>query len=182
MTYDRKGNLNLLARYAHGQKDGTWYYHTSAHRVLRVEIYRNGKLIAKKDSTQLNQESEKWLDSTKNRPITVEIESQFPGGPAAWGQYLNQNMRYPDHAVKATIQGSPIVAFVVGKDGKVEQDQIYLDKSAEYYLDEEALRVIRISPDWIPATQGGKQVRSWKKQPIDFKLEIQKPAEQPPKH
>jgi len=175
ITYDRKGNGSSVVLYSHGLKHGTAYFLTPTHRVLRTETYEKGRLIAKKDSTTLNAEAEKYRDSIKQLPNPPEEkESEFPGGIPGWSKYLNQTMRYPDHAVDKNIQGSAIVAFIVGKDGRIEQDNTYLETSAEYYLDTEALRIIRICPDWIPATQGGKQVRSWKKQPIIYKLEIQK--------
>ena len=69
------------------------------------------------------------------------------------------------------IQGTPIVTFIVEKDGKVLPENIYLERSVEYTLDTEALKAIRNSPDWTPAIQNGKKVRSWKKQPILFTLE-----------
>ncbi|HMH34780.1 MAG TPA: M56/M15 family metallopeptidase, partial [Puia sp.] len=39
----------------------------------------------------------------------VEIESDFPGGPRAWAQYLNKNLHYPDEAVNHEIQGNVVV-------------------------------------------------------------------------
>ena len=40
-------------------------------------------------------------------------------------------------------------------------------------LQEAALKAMKQSPNWIPATQNGRKVRSYKKQPIVFKLEAQ---------
>ena len=45
----------------------------------------------------------------------VEIESEFPGGAAAWLRYLNKNLRYPDDAVNNEIQGTVVVQFIVDK-------------------------------------------------------------------
>jgi protein TonB len=38
-------------------------------------------------------------------------------------------------------------------------------------LQEAALKAMKQSPNWIPATQNGRKVRSYKKQPIVFKLQ-----------
>ena len=170
ITYDRKGRGQTVGQYSHGQKEGTWYQLTSTSRVLRAEIYQNGKLIAKKDSTQLNEEEEKIADSLKKLPNAIEVESDFVGGPSAWLEYLNNHLKYPQHAVDKSIQGSPLISFVVEKDGKIIPEKIFLVWSVEYTLDTEALRVIKGSPDWTPAQQGGQTVRSWKKQPIVFSL------------
>jgi len=171
ITYDRKGNGTCVALYSHGQKNGTWYYLTTTHRVLRTELYQEGKLIVKKDSTQLNAEQERYRDSIKNLPnAPAEVESEFPGGPSGWLHFLNQNLRYPDRAFDKNIQGTPIITFLVGKDGKIETNNIYLESSVEYSIDNAALGVIHASPEWTVAMQGGKPVRAWKKQPIVFSL------------
>lgn len=172
ITYDHKGIGQSVGAYARGLKEGPWYILTSKGRVLRTETWHNGKLIDKKDSAQTNEEAKRSSDTAAGKGFTkIEIESEFPGGPSAWLQYLNANLRYPQHAFDKEIQGSPVVTFVVEKDGKVLPENIYLERSVEYTLDTEALKSIRNSPDWTPATQDGKKVRSWKKQPIVFKLQ-----------
>jgi periplasmic protein TonB len=102
----------------------------------------------------------------------VEIESDFPGGAAAWLRYLNKNLRYPDDAVNNEIQGTVIVQFIVDKEGNVSDVQP-ISGPENGGLREEAVRVIKKSGKWTPAVQNGRQVKSYKKQPIVFKLEAQ---------
>ncbi len=102
----------------------------------------------------------------------VEIESEFPGGAAAWLRYLNKNLRYPDDAVNNEIQGTVIVQFIVDKEGNVSDVQA-ISGPDNGGLREEAVRVIKKSGRWTPAVQNGRQVKSYKKQPIVFKLESQ---------
>jgi protein TonB len=102
----------------------------------------------------------------------VEIESDFPGGAAAWLRYLNKNLRYPDDAVNNEIQGTVIVQFIVDKEGNVS-DVTAISGPDNGGLREEAVRVIKKSGKWTPAVQNGRQVKSYKKQPIVFKLEAQ---------
>jgi protein TonB len=102
----------------------------------------------------------------------VEIESEFPGGAAAWLRYLNKNLRYPDDAVNNEIQGTVIVQFIVDKEGNVS-DVTPISGPDNGGLREEAVRVIKKSGKWTPAVQNGRQVKSYKKQPIVFKLEAQ---------
>ena len=99
----------------------------------------------------------------------VEIESEFPGGAAAWGTYLSQNLHYPKKAIRKNIQGTVVVQFIVGKDGKVSD--VLVIRSVDPLLDEEAMRLIKNSPNWTPAVQHGKTVKSYKKQPIVFMLQ-----------
>jgi protein TonB len=102
----------------------------------------------------------------------VEIESDFPGGTAAWLRYLNKNLRYPDDAVNNEIQGTVVVQFIVDKEGNVS-DVNAISGPDNGGLREEAVRVIKKSGRWTPAVQNGRQVKSYKKQPIVFRLEAQ---------
>jgi periplasmic protein TonB len=102
----------------------------------------------------------------------VEIESEYPGGPSAWQRYLNKNFRYPDEAVNNEIQGTVVVQFIVDKEGNVSDVQA-ISGPDQGGLREEAVRVIKKSGKWTPAVQNGRQVKSYKKQPIVFKLEAQ---------
>ena len=106
----------------------------------------------------------------------MEIESLFKGGYPGWNDYLRKNIHYPDRAIANRIQGTIIILFIVTKEGKVKEATV--DQSVEYSLDNEALRIIQSSPDWIPAVQNGVPVTSYKKQPVIFKIDIQKKVKQ----
>src|SRR5450432_1992025 len=100
----------------------------------------------------------------------VEIESEYPGGIAAWLRYLNKNLVYPEEASSAEIQGQVVVQFVVDKEGVVSDVEAL---SGPKELQDAAVRVIRKSGAWKPAIQNGRKVKSIKRQPINFKLESQ---------
>jgi protein TonB len=118
-------------------------------------------------------EAPKKDDEDYDKTFTkVEIESEFPGGGAAWLRYLNKNLRYPDDAVNNEIQGTVVVQFIVDKEGNVSDVQA-ISGPDNGGLREEAVRVIKKSGKWTPAVQNGRQVKSYKKQPIVFKLEAQ---------
>jgi periplasmic protein TonB len=101
--------------------------------------------------------------------MKVEIESEYPGGLSAWQRYLNKNFRYPDEALNNGIQGVVTVQFVVDKGGNVSDVQA-ISGPNQGGLRDEAIRVIRKSGSWIPAIQNGQKVKSYKKQPVVFKL------------
>src|SRR6478609_1645117 len=98
----------------------------------------------------------------------VEIESEYPGGASAWQRYLNKNLRYPQEAIDNEIQGTIVVQFIVDKAGTVSDVEAI---SGPNELRAEAVRVIKKSGTWTPAVQNGRQVKSYKKQPITFRLE-----------
>ncbi|HVS98631.1 MAG TPA: TonB family protein [Puia sp.] len=99
----------------------------------------------------------------------VEIESEYPGGIAAWLRYLNKNFRYPEDALNNEVQGTVVVEFIVDKEGSVSDVQAVSGPTTGG-LREEAMRVIRQSGKWTPAIQNGRKVKSYKKQPIIFEL------------
>ncbi|MEO6963445.1 MAG: TonB family protein [Puia sp.] len=100
----------------------------------------------------------------------VEIESTYPGGMAAWQRYLQKNLQYPDDAASNEIQGQVVVQFIVDKEGVVSNVEAV---SGPNELRDEAIRVIKRSGAWTPAIQNGRKVKSYKKQPIVFRLEAQ---------
>jgi len=100
----------------------------------------------------------------------VEIESELHGGSAAWMRYLNKNFRYPQDAIDNEIQGTVVVQFIVDKEGNVSDVEAVSGPSE---LRDEAVRVIKKSGKWTPAIQNGRQVKSYKKQPIVFRLETE---------
>lgn len=105
-----------------------------------------------------------------DRPFEkVEIESKYPGGPQAWIRYLTKelNRRYPQEAIDNMIQGTVIIQFVVDVQGNVSNVEAL---SGPPELHEAAIAVIRKSGQWIPAIQNGIQVKSYKRQPIGFKI------------
>jgi len=57
---------------------------------------------------------------------------------------------------------------VINKNGSIEQIKVL--KSVSKELDEEAMRLVSKMPNWIPAKQNKKDVRSRYKLPIHFKL------------
>lgn len=98
----------------------------------------------------------------------VEIESEYPGGTSSWQRYLNKSLKYPQEAIDNEVQGTVVVQFIVDKEGNVSDVEAV---SGPEELRDEAVRVIKKSGKWTPAVQNGRQVKSYKKQPIVFRLE-----------
>ena len=123
------------------------------------------------NSTNIKDSSGKLKTANPDESLLkVEIESSFPGGNAGWAKFLNANLHYPDKAIRKRIQGEVVVQFIVGKDGSVSDVQA-ISGPEKGGLREEAVRVVTISGKWIPAFQYGRKVKSYKKQPLVFRLE-----------
>ena len=116
-------------------------------------------------------EAPKKVEEDWDKTFTkVEIESEYPGGTSAWQRYLNKSLRYPQDAIDNEIQGTVVVQFIVDREGNVSDVEAISGASE---LRDEAVRVIKKSGKWTPAVQNGRQVKSYKKQPITFRLEIE---------
>ena len=99
----------------------------------------------------------------------VEVEAEYPGGAAAWQRFLNRNLRYPQELLdNEVLCCTAVVQFVVDKNGNVSNVEAVSGPEA---LSAEAVRVIKKSGKWVPAVQGGRQVRSLKMQPLVVHLE-----------
>lgn len=98
----------------------------------------------------------------------VEEMTAFPGGQAAFMNYLSSNMKYPKDCQEAGIQGRVVVQFVIGKDGRIMNARVI--KSVHPSLDKEALRVVNSMPRWTPGKQKGKPVSVTYTVPLMFRL------------
>ncbi len=106
----------------------------------------------------------------------VEKMPEFPnGGMPGLMKYLSDNIRYPEAAKVAGIQGRVTVVFVVDKDGSITNVKTLRGVDAE--LDKEAIRVISSMPKWIPGMQKGKAVKVRYTVPVMFRLPVGKPAQ-----
>lgn len=120
-------------------------------------------------------------DSAKYSDIifsTVEVEASFPGGLEGWKQYLMKTL-HPERIAdfvkmprgKKTLKQTVIVKFIVSRDGTLKEIAAENYDQVDPYCAAEAIRVIRISPNWIPAFQNGRKVNAYRRQPITFVFE-----------
>ncbi|MCI9284489.1 MAG: M56 family metallopeptidase [Muribaculaceae bacterium] len=98
----------------------------------------------------------------------VEEMPRFPGGDQALFKFLAENVRYPEAAMKANIQGRVVAQFVVTSTGAVGDVRVVRGVSDD--LDAEAVRVIKSLPDFTPGKVNGKPVSVWYTLPISFTL------------
>ena len=125
-------------------------------------------------------------DASKDRYLTgrkdgvipyyeCDVRPSFLGSsdPAVFMQkWVYVYLRYPKAAVEQGIQGRVLVDFVIDEKGKVTE--VEATKSSHPLLEEEALRVIKASPDWKPGKVRGKKVKSRISLNVEFRLEKKK--------
>ncbi len=99
----------------------------------------------------------------------VEVKPMFQGGDANnFAKWINARLLYPEDAKKAGKYGRVVVQFTVSKTGKMTN--VRLLKGVCQSLDEEALRVVKSSPEWKPGMMEGKAVDVTYTFPVIFSL------------
>lgn len=88
---------------------------------------------------------------------TNVIQPQFPGGIEKFYMFVGQNFRMPEEFSKHKMEGKLFVEFMVEKDGSLSEFKIVKDLG--YGVSDEVIRVLKLSPKWIPATENGQAVR-----------------------
>ncbi len=100
--------------------------------------------------------------------VRVEQMPQFPGGEKALLEFIQQNIVYPQEARDAGLEGMVVIQFNVNEDGRLSDAEIA--RGVGMGCSEEALRVVKSMPDWIPGKQNGKNVKVKFTLPVRFKL------------
>lgn len=95
----------------------------------------------------------------------------FPGGQAAFNQYLQDSIHYPEHEKAHGIEGTVYISFEVANTGKIGNVAVRKGVPGGAGLDSEAVRVIRNMPDWVPASAAGSSTPMLLMLPVKFVLE-----------
>ncbi|MFT3739787.1 MAG: TonB family protein [Breznakibacter sp.] len=128
----------------------------------------DGVVVVGYTSADLNGKSADAKQTEQQTYQTVDQMPEYPGGTDALIKFIASELKYPVEAQKRGIQGKVFVKFVVAKTGKVINVQVIRGLSPT--LDEEALRVVKMMPDWKPGVHQGKKVDVDYTLPITFAL------------
>ncbi|MDE5813452.1 MAG: M56 family metallopeptidase [Muribaculaceae bacterium] len=120
-------------------------------------------LIQKNEEVAVPNEEKKGVDGSE-----AMQPADFPSGVENLMKYLAFNVRYPESAQKENRSGRSVVGFTIEKDGKISNIKIL--KSSWPDLDEEAIRVVKNMPEWIPAKSNGISAQSEFALPVNFRL------------
>jgi TonB family protein len=161
--FHKSGYVDSAGAVYNDRREGEWTFFNDTGRALMKKVFSNGLLVSTKNLL----EEVPQIDTAAYEK--VEKESEFPGGLSAWQKYLLNNLEYPERALKAKVMGTVEVVFIVDKEGRVTSPEIF--RSVEYSLDKVTIVLMQKSPAWIPATQDGRIVKSFKKQPIVYRFQ-----------
>lgn len=101
----------------------------------------------------------------------VDIPAEFPGGTSAAREYIKNNMKYPQTATDMGIEGKCYLKFIVSENGFISNVKIIRGVQDCPECDQEAIRLIKSMPKFIPGKVNGKPVNSTFTLPVQFKLD-----------
>jgi len=101
-------------------------------------------------------------------PVIIVKPPEFPGGDKALVRWLGSHLQYPKMAEMMGIEGLVVVEFVVGIDGKLSD--VTVVQSVHKLIDEEAIRLVKSMPDWIPGESTTGVAVAKRKLPVRFTL------------
>lgn len=90
----------------------------------------------------------------------------FGDWPGAFNTFIKKNLQYPEAARKYKITGSVELEFYIEPNGSVSNVKVF--QGILKSLDEEAVRVISMSPMWYPATRFGVPLRTRQTVSVSF--------------
>jgi TonB family protein len=157
---DGKDLALMTGTVRNGLRDSIWHVYNASGTIVREETLRSGAIVS-------------WiLKPRKNDGAEVFTAADEPatpsGGMDGFYKIIAQNIKYPAYAFRQNISGKVFVTFVVETDGSLSNVTIL--KGIGGGCDEEAARVVLLSPQWNPGKIGGKVVRQSIVLPISFRL------------
>ena len=100
---------------------------------------------------------------------SIEKQPEFPGGIGEFYKLVGMNFKIPKDVAKNKLQGKMVIEFMVERDGTLSDFKIV--KDLDYALGDEAIRVMKLSPKWIPGSLDGKPARVKYTMPIKIQAD-----------
>ena len=97
-----------------------------------------------------------------------DIPPSFPGGEDALYKFIAENLRYPKEAQENHIEERVFVSFMVSEKGELSDFNV--EEGKNQLLINEAIRVVKLLPNFIPATKTGVPFKQKLLLPINFRL------------
>ncbi len=175
MILKRKGNYSV--KFVGGDKPyydshkkviDSWFYETKGEYTLKIsKRYVNGRQLWYGASIKI--EDKKGKDKFEGANGDDIIKPSFMGGDAnVFAKWVNERVVYPDVAMENGVQGVVKVAFTINANGQV--DDVKVLQGVSQSIDEEAIRVVTMSPKWIPGVYKGERRSYTYTFPITFAL------------
>lgn len=136
--------------------------------LLCLGLLLGGTCMAQKQEVKDSLNLKQGVVIDKNETAKIEAP-MFKGGEQALLRYICNNLRYPAWAQEHNEQGRVLCIFTVNTDGTISNVRVL--KSVSHACDQEAIRVLKNMPKWIPGQKNGVITQMDYIQPVVFILQ-----------
>ena len=141
----------------------------ASHGKISLFTNQEGSLTGTVEKPEIPGTGSGNADDDNTIQTYIEQMPLFPGGEQELLKYIGENLKYPIIDQENNVQGKVVLRFVVTKTGAV--DKVEILSSLSHSADNEAIRVVRSLPKFVPGKQNGKNVAVWFTLPVTFKLQ-----------
>lgn len=111
---------------------------------------------------------EYYPDNVDNCNETYQ-KANYPGGENELYDFIKSNLNYPKRAYENSIEGIVVVFFNIDKLGNVYN--INVTEKVDKDLDNEAIRIVNLLPDFEPAMCNGEPIETSYSVFVEFKID-----------
>jgi len=140
---------------------------TGADTMTRTAKKRTGKISA---STMKDDPSLKIAKDKMGIYTRTDVAPAYMGGQSGLEEYIVNNLEYPQDAIDNNVEGVVNVQFAVDEKGNITNVSTVGNKLG-HGLEEEAIKIVSAMPKWTPGQVKGKNVKTWRMLPINYRLE-----------
>jgi TonB family protein len=112
-----------------------------------------------------------YIRNDKDISIMLTKPPEFKGGKTELNKYIAENLKYPESAISNNIEGTVHIEFEVNTDGSLTNLKVV--KSISPDLDNEAIRLLKSFPRFIPGYANLKPIKMKMIIPISFKMPME---------
>lgn len=158
-SWTSEGFLAKVVEYKDGVKHGRFLTYYDNGQLIRKDIYRNNRFIKGNCYTREGKDTSYF---------EYFIMPKFKGGLEGFKKFILDGIEYPEIARYNREEGQVYLKFTVDKEGNVIKSKII--KADKEYFNEEVMRVLELSPKWIPGRKDGRLIDVSITIPISFKI------------
>jgi periplasmic protein TonB len=166
------GKLSSTENYVNGKREGEASYFNSTGHLGRRSEWRNDTILESITYDSIGSQIEKLTYKDRHQigrdSVYEEINPAYPGGEAELLKFLAQNLKYPREMLELGMNGRVYIQYVIEKDGSVSN--VFPIRGLSYAFQNEAMRVVKLMPNWSPGYYNGNPVRVKYTLPILFRF------------
>lgn len=155
-------------------------YHYYYYKVKFISEYVPNfdlNIISSKIETKVNEDLAKSIDNTYKAKFgpdkdgicnNAEVPPTFTGGDSAFKLFIKKNLIIPDRVKSQRLSGKVILRFVVDEKGVITNLEMYKGLADCMQCGNEALKMAKLMPPWIPGKTKGIPVKCRQVLNVDF--------------